>query len=245
LIESELFGHKKGSFTGAQTDKVGLLEAADGGTIFLDEINNMPLDTQTKLLRALQTKSVRRVGETVERSTDFRLIVASSRNLKNELENGRFREDLYYRINTICIALPPLRERREDVLELAQFFIGKYGSLYGKSDTQISPEFLKALEMNEWKGNVRELEHVIERAIILCENNRLTVDDLPTEFIGIEQSEVIAVTSDTLEDFVNKAKKKYIERILNECEGKKLEAAKRLGIDRSYLFTLSKKLEIQ
>lgn len=245
LIESELFGHKKGSFTGAQAEKIGLLEAADGGTIFLDELANMPLDTQTKLLRALQTKSVRRIGETIERKSDFRLIVASSRGLKEEMEAGRFREDLYYRINTICIALPPLRERREDILELTQFFVQKYGELYAKEDIQITPEFLKSLEHYEWKGNVRELEHIIERAIILAENNRLLVADLPAEFSAVEENEVISSTEETLEDFVNKAKKRYIERILAECDGKKIEAAKRLGIDRSYLFTLSKKLEIQ
>jgi transcriptional regulator with GAF, ATPase, and Fis domain len=245
LIESELFGHKKGSFTGAQTEKIGLLEAANGGTIFLDELANMPLDTQTKLLRALQTKSVRRIGETIERQSDFRLIVASSRDLKSEMEEGRFREDLYYRINTISIALPPLRERREDILELAQFFIEKYSKIYQKKNIQMSPEFLKAIEYYTWKGNVRELEHMIERAIILAENKRLTLSDLPAEFSAVEKNELISSTSDSLEDFVNKAKKKYIERILTECEGKKIEAAKRLGIDRSYLFTLSKKLEIQ
>ena len=245
LIESELFGHKKGSFTGAQSEKIGLLEAADGGTIFLDEINNMPMDTQTKLLRALQTKAVRRIGETVERQSDFRLIVASSRDLKSELEAGRFREDLYYRINTICIMLPPLRERKEDILELTQFFVEKYSKLYAKQDIQISAEFLKAVEQYEWRGNVRELEHAVERAIILAETSRLGLQDLPVELTQIKQSDIIADTDDSLEEFVNKAKKKYIERILNECEGKKVDAAKRLGIDRSYLFTLSKKLDIQ
>jgi Nif-specific regulatory protein len=243
LIESELFGHKKGAFTGAQSEKVGLLEAADGGTIFLDEINNMPPETQAKLLRALQTKRIRRIGETEEREVDFRLIVASSRILKDQVEQGKFREDLFYRINTIAIVLPPLRDRKTDILELAMFFMKKYAEVYAKSLDGLDAEYIKKIERCYWRGNVRELEHIIERSVILSETDKLTIDSLPDDFES-EQNMDSESTDLTLEDYLNEKKKRYIKRVLEECNGKKIDTAKRLGIDRSYLFTLIKKLEI-
>lgn len=243
LIESELFGHKKGAFTGAQTEKIGLLEAADGGTIFLDEINNMPPETQAKLLRALQTKMIRRIGETTERKVDFRLIVASSRILKDQVEKGAFREDLFYRINTISIVLPPLRERKSDIIELALFFIDKYSKDYNKTISGFDTEYIRQLEKNDWRGNVRELEHIIERSVILSDHDKLSIETLPEDFAMSSKQEIDNLDL-SLEDYLNEKKKIYIKKILSDCKGKKIDAAKRLGIDRSYLFTLIKKLEI-
>ncbi len=244
LIESELFGYKKGAFTGAQEDKLGLLEAAQGGTLFLDEINNLPREFQTKLLRALQQSKVRRIGETRERVVDFRLVCATSKDLKAELGDEGFRQDLYYRINTLTLDLPPLRQRIDDLLPLVTSFLEKFCRLYQRSELVPSPEVMTALECHAWPGNVRELEHVIERAVILSEGPRLTLADLPFEFHGTDPWEA-EHEPPTLEDFVNRSKKHYIAKVLRECGGKKVEAAKRLGINRSYLFQLIKQLGIE
>ena len=243
LVESELFGHAKGAFTGAQGSKSGLLEAARGGTLFLDEINHLPLASQTKLLRSLQQRSVRRIGETQERSVDFRLVVASSKSLKDLVDQGAFRQDLFYRINTVTLALPPLRKRKEDLYVLTASFLSKYAELYQSKVRSFSPAFFTALEQHPWPGNVRELEHVMERAVLLCEGEKLGREDLPADW---HMDQTIEDDRDvTLEHFLNRSKKRHIEMVLQENNGKRVDAARQLGINRSYLFQLIKQLGIE
>ncbi|MCX5752761.1 MAG: sigma 54-interacting transcriptional regulator [Candidatus Krumholzibacteria bacterium] len=179
LLESELFGHKKGSFTGAVSDKPGLFEAASGGSIFLDEIGEMPLPLQVKLLRVLQEGEVRRVGENTDRKVDVRVIAATNRDLSDDVKKGLFRGDLYYRLNVVPITIPPLRERQEDIIPLVEHFLRKFGSKMNKTGVEISSEAMKFLLTNPWPGNVRELENSIERALALSGTSRLLA---PTHF---------------------------------------------------------------
>ncbi len=244
LIESELFGHGKGAFTGSSGERTGLLEAARGGSLFLDEINNLPLDLQTRFLRALQHRKIRRVGETAERLVDFRLIAASSRDLKELVGDGAFRQDLYYRMNTVAVSLPPLREGKDDLFSLAISFLERFTKLYDRPPLTLEPQVMTALENHHWAGNVRELEHVIERAVILCEGGRITLTDLPFEFHGMDPWTEEQEKVESLEDYVNKTKKYYISKVLRENEGNKAEAARRLKVNRSYFFQLLKQLEI-
>jgi len=181
LLESELFGHMRGAFTGAATTKKGLIEAAERGTVFLDEISEMSTMMQVKLLRVLQERKVRRVGGTEEIDADIRIIAATNRDLARSVSEGGFREDLYYRINVIPIHLPPLRERREDITPLAEHFVAKYREQMGKAVTGLTPEALQWLEAAEWPGNVRQLENVIERAVALERNPLIQVASLPSE----------------------------------------------------------------
>jgi DNA-binding NtrC family response regulator len=180
LLESELFGHEKGSFTGAVNEKKGLFEVADGGTLFLDEIGELDVSLQAKLLRALQEKQIRRVGATREINTDVRVVAATNRDLLKMTQEGSFREDLYYRLNVLSIEIPPLRERRSDVLLLMDYFIKKHTRSTNRK-ISLSPEARRIFEDYSYPGNVRQLESAIERAILLCENDTITVDDLPPE----------------------------------------------------------------
>jgi two-component system response regulator PilR (NtrC family) len=180
LLESELFGHERGSFTGALRDKKGLFQEADRGTLFLDEISEMSLPMQVKLLRALQEKVVRKVGGTDEEPTDVRIIAATNQHLPDRIARGEFREDLYYRINVIPIALPPLRARREDIPLLVDHFLRKYSEAIGTPAKRISAEAVRLLERHTWPGNVRELENLIERAVALSTSDVITAEDLPS-----------------------------------------------------------------
>ena len=179
LLESELFGHAKGAFTGATAEKRGLFEEADGGTLFLDEIGELPATLQVKLLRALQEGEIRRVGDNVARAVDVRLVAATARDLEAEVAAARFRADLYYRINVVRLHLPPLRERREDIPELVRHFMQLYGRRLGLSVTAVSPAAMRLLMEYAWPGNVRELENVIERALVLAEGPQIEPDQLP------------------------------------------------------------------
>src|SRR5678809_108104 len=181
LLESELFGHEKGSFTGAHAEKKGLFEVADRGTLFLDEIAELDVGIQAKLLRALQERKIRRVGGTHEISTDVRVIAATNRDLRAMVADGRFRDDLYYRINVLSIDVPPLRERREDIPVLIDFFLKKHTKNTSRLITGLTPETRKLMMEYSWPGNVRQLESAIERAILLCEGDEITVEDLPLE----------------------------------------------------------------
>ncbi len=181
LIESELFGHEKGSFTGANAREIGIFEAANGGTVFLDEIGEMNVAMQAKLLRAIQEKEVRRVGGKINISLDVRLVSATNKELEQEIKKGSFREDLFYRLNVIRINLPPLRERGSDIKTLAEFFLGKYSKAAGITMDGISKQTLKLLMNYSWPGNVRQLESVIERSILMAESNYIEPGDLPTE----------------------------------------------------------------
>jgi transcriptional regulator with PAS, ATPase and Fis domain len=181
LIESELFGHEKGSFTGANAREIGIFEAADGGTVFLDEIGEMNVAMQAKLLRAIQEKEIRRVGGKVNIGLDVRLLSATNKELEQEIRKGAFREDLFYRLNVIRVNLPPLRERGSDIRTLAEFFLEKYGQAAGITLDGISKQALKLLMNYSWPGNVRQLESVIERSVLMAESNYIEPDDLPTE----------------------------------------------------------------
>ncbi len=181
LLESELFGHVKGAFTGADRDRVGRFEQANGGTLFLDEIGDINLEVQTKLLRVLQEMSFERVGSSQPINVDVRILAATHQDLESLIRGGRFREDLYYRLNVICLHIPPLRERREDIFALAVYFLNLQAQRIGKPVTHLDPEAVEALAAYAWPGNIRELENVLERAVVLADGPAITVDDLPPE----------------------------------------------------------------
>jgi two-component system NtrC family response regulator len=184
LLESELFGHERGSFTGAVGRKEGRFELADGGTLFLDEIGEISPTVQVKLLRALQTREFERVGGTQSIKVDVRVVAATNRDLAAEVKAGRFREDLYYRLNVVAVTLPPLRRRRGDIPALAAHFLSQYGTAYGKDIKRLTAGTLNALIAHDWPGNVRELENAIERAVVLCKTSEVTADDLPATLRG-------------------------------------------------------------
>ena len=241
LLESELFGHVRGAFTDAKTAKKGLFVEASGGTLFLDEIGEMPLGMQAKLLRALEEKSVRPVGGTTETPFDARLVAATNRDLESLVESGRFREDLYYRINVVHIDLPPLRARGNDVLLLAQQFINRNAEPMGKKVTGFSSAVAERLMSYSWPGNVRELQNCIERALALARFEELTVEDLPPKVREYKPSFVVVAAEDPT-DLVTmeEVERRYIQRVMEAVGQNKTQAAKILGFDRT---TLYRKLE--
>ncbi len=234
LLESELFGHAKGSFTGAIQRKRGLFEEADGGTIFLDEIGDMDIGLQTKLLRVIQEKRVRAVGDNVDKAVDVRIIAATHKDLKLACREGRFREDLFYRLSVIPIYIPPLRHRVEDIPLLAQFFLDKYNSLSQGSAKKFTSEAMQTLISLPWEGNVRELENVIERAVVLSKDDFIDRGDLPhVETLNSEAFMSQAVEEmPTLEDM----ERRYIKFVLDKTGGRKEKAAHILGINRRTLY---------
>jgi len=227
VLESELFGHERGAFTGAAATKPGLVELADGGTLFLDEIGEMEPDSQVKLLRALETKSFFRVGGTRARTVDMRLVAATNRDLPEAIRNGQFRQDLYYRINTIAIHLPPLRDRREDVRVLAEHFVERNAN-YGRK--RLSSAALAALEAYDWPGNVRELQHAIERAVILATSDEIQPADLPDELRSGARAPARAAGS--IEDM----ERQHIIATLRQVGGHRGKAATLLAIDPKTLY---------
>ncbi len=245
LLESELFGHVKGAFTGAIADKRGLFEDANHGTLFLDEISSTDLNFQSKLLRALQHKEIRRVGGNQTAKIDTRLISASNRDLKTEVKNGNFRQDLFYRINIVTIDLPPLRDRKEDLPLLCDSFLRKFSDISGKEVSKISDEVIHIFLNYTWPGNVRELENVIERAVILTSTGEVRKCDLPPEMLDANFIGVFS-TSNNLN--FNEAKeifeKNYILQLLKECNGNISTAARKSGLLRQGLQAKVKKLGI-
>ncbi|MBI2470042.1 MAG: sigma-54-dependent Fis family transcriptional regulator [Planctomycetes bacterium] len=228
VLESELFGHEKGSFTGAVQSRKGRFEMADGGTLFLDEVGEMSLKVQVKLLRVLEKGEFERVGGEKTLKVDVRLIAATNRNLEREVSEGRFREDLFYRLNVITIHLPSLRERREDIPILSNFFVIKYTKKYKKEIKGFTPEAMDALCAYHWPGNVRELENVVERAIVLCKKNTITLDHLPGSVIpGKDDMSVIKIPVGIS---LKEAEKEIIQKTLQMTRGSKKEAAKILDI---------------
>jgi len=234
LLESELFGHKKGSFTGASSDKAGLFETATGGTIFLDEIGDMPQPLQVKLLRAIQEGEIRRVGENSPRKVDIRIISATNRNLTEDVESGKFRQDLYYRLNVVPITLPPLREREADILLLVEHFLVKYGKKMNKTDVHIAPNAVKLLLGSKWPGNVRELENTIERALALCGDSKLLTDEHFPQLIP-EAGVIKLDEGRTLKDRMQKVEKQIIIEALDKTGGKVTKAAELLDVTRQHL----------
>jgi len=234
LLESELFGHEKGAFTDAVSCKIGRFEKADGGTLFLDDIDDIKPEVQVKLLRVLQERKFERVGGTETIEVDVRLIAASKKNLFKLVQEGKFREDLYYRLNVIPIYLPPLRERRDDITLLINHFIEKYS---GESKKEVSPQALNLLTWYEWPGNIRELENVIERIITLSENEEILPKDLPS-FIKSDEQEKI---TKTIYEIIEESEIKHLLKALAQTNGRKNKAAQLLGITPK---TLWKKLKV-
>jgi len=237
LFESELFGHVKGAFTDAHADHIGKFEQANGGTLFLDEIGNIPLHLQAKLLRVLQNRTVTRVGSDKQIPIDIRLICATNMDLEKMVHEGRFREDLYYRINTVQMHLPSLRDRSCDVIPLAEIFLGKFASKYRRSVESISSDASKLLQAHSWSGNIRELQNVIEKAVILSEGKALKVEDLSLE-TSVRRDVISA--NQTLEE----AEEKTIRDTLSRCGGNLSLVAKELGISRPTLYSKLKKYGI-
>jgi transcriptional regulator with GAF, ATPase, and Fis domain len=268
LLESELFGHVKGAFTGAHRDKVGRFEAANGGTLFLDEIGDISLETQIKLLRVLQERCFEPVGSTGTIQVDVRVITATHQNLEKLIAQGRFREDLYYRLNVISLTLPPLRDRIDDILELALHFLARANQRSGKRITHIEGDALAVMERHGWPGNVRELENVIERAVVLADGTSITLADLPVELLEGKQwiaparkprqtpvatlfgrdveSGPSAVEADKPEPPTGDLpERELLEEALRRCGGNKAEAARLLGLPRSTYFSKLKKYGIE
>jgi two-component system NtrC family response regulator len=236
ILESELFGHKQGAFTGAIKDKKGFIEEANGGTLFLDEIGEMPLELQAKLLRVLETNEYIQIGDTTPRKSNFRLIAATNRDLKTESDEHRFRSDLYFRLNIFEIKIPPLRERIKDIAPLIHYFVDQFSSRGNKKTLSIAPDFMSKLETYHWPGNVRELRNVIERSVILVNDDILTQDVLPYEI-----QHQMDNTNKTLSAFsMQSVEKLHIQKVLNYTKGNKAEAARLLEIG---IATLYRKLD--
>lgn len=263
LLESELFGHIKGAFTSAHENRTGRFEAAHGGTIFLDEINSVSFPLQVKLLRVLQEHEFERVGDTRTISVDCRFVAATNRDLLDEIEAERFREDLYYRLNVLPVYIPALRERSEDIPLLVDHFVEKYAELNQRAVPRIAPEVISAFQAYAWPGNVRELENYVERAIVLCQSHTLTLDLLPPHVLGMAPMRIGRPRSSSLEalcqelvtlgltheesapeaahqQIVSLVERELIVQVLRLCQGVQTKAATRLGINRN---TLHKKIE--
>lgn len=236
LFESELFGHVKGAFTGATSHKIGKFELANNGTIFFDEIGNISPDIQAKLLKAVEEKEISPVGSHRLIRVDVRIVAATNKNLKEEVRKGHFRKDLFFRLNVISIHLPPLRERKEDIPLLADYFLRRYAQKHGKPPQKLSPEVMEAFLSYSWPGNVRELENTIERLVVFARRSLITLEDLYFAGFENEKPELGLEEDLTLEE----VEKRYILKVLRRCGGNKTLAAKRLGIDRK---TLREKLK--
>jgi two-component system response regulator PilR (NtrC family) len=244
LIESELFGHKKGAFTGAIKDKEGYFQAADGGTLFLDEISEMPLQSQVRLLRAIEQKEVIPVGSSIPIPVDVRIISATNKDLYKEVEAGRFRSDLYYRLNVVEIHLPSLSERVEDIPLLVEYFVDKYRKEMNKNIKGVDADAMKALMNYTWKGEVRELENVIERAVIFCKGEYITLNELPS-YISLSTSESAAPNEfKSLEEAVSEFEKEYIQKALAQNDYDKEKTARMLGVSTATLYRRIKYLKI-
>jgi len=239
LMESELFGHVRGAFTGAHSSKKGLFEEADGGTLFLDEVSNLNLSMQAKLLRFLQEHEIKRVGGMESTRVDVRVIAAANQPLEPLVKDGKFREDLYDRLNVVSITLPPLRERKEDIPLLANHFLQKFSEENHKNISHISPEALEILLQYSWPGNVRELEHTIERAVILSTHPIVLPEDFPRKMVEeIKRTEILPPEGSLS---LREVEKRHVLRVLQETKGNKKKASEILGIDRATLYRILEK----
>lgn len=234
VFESELFGHVAGAFTDAQEDRVGRFELADGGTLFLDEIANVPLEQQAKLLRVVETGELERVGSSKTRRVDVRLLTATNANLLAEVEAGRFRRDLYFRLNTVEVTIPPLAQRQEDILPLAEYFLARHFATHDRPARDFSPSARQALLEQSWPGNVRQLSHATERAVLMVRGDRIEVADLGLAPDPETQGEEATSTLDELS--LEEVERLLIRKALARCGGKVSEAARQLGLSRSALY---------
>jgi transcriptional regulator with PAS, ATPase and Fis domain len=228
-MESELFGHVRGAFTGAVSTRQGSFQAADGGTLFLDEIGEMPLALQVKLLRALQERVVVKVGDTKPQSVDIRILAATNRDLEAAIKDGTFREDLYYRLNVVNLHLPPLRERGDDVSILAKFLLKKYTAEFAGAVKGFTPKALEAMQRYDWPGNVRQLENRIKKAIVLADKTLIGPDDLD---LGGDQQRAVIPLTEAREDFT----RRYILEVLERNGGNRTRTARDLGVDPRTVF---------
>ncbi len=240
LLENQLFGHKKGAFTGADQDQPGVFVHAGSGTVFLDEIAELPLATQAKLLRAIEQKEVMAVGANEPIKVKARILAATNKDLAREVERGHFREDLYYRLNVVHLAIPPLRDRREDIPDLVEFFVNKHRRTLGKRFTGVTHEAMQILMACPWRGNVRELDNAIQRAMILGEGPLIDPDDLPPDLVPNRDDPAL---TENLAQAVQRFEKQHIERILKHSADKK-DAARRLGVALSSLYRKISELKI-
>jgi two-component system NtrC family response regulator len=240
LLESELFGHKEGSFTGATRDKKGLMEEANTGDLFLDEIGEMHIDLQAKLLRVIETREFIKVGDTKSTQADVRIIAATNKNLLKEVASGKFREDLFYRLNAFTILLPSLRDRKSDIPLLAKHFLKVYREKINPKVESISRDFLEALKKHDWKGNIRELKNIIERSLIVSNSTELLVADLPMEFSANDKKNNMLSAFD-----LASVEKLHIQRVLNHTKNNKTETARLLNIGLSTLYRKMEEYGIQ
>lgn len=243
LLESELFGHERGAFTDAKTFKRGLLEVANGGSLFLDEVAELSLSVQAKILKVIEEKVFRRLGGTTNNRVDVRIIAATNTNLEKKVKAGKFREDLFFRLNVMPVVLAPLRERRGDILHLAQIFLNEYRSSFGKTVSGFSRESERMLEAYGWPGNIRELKNVVERAVLLCEENLISPEHLPDNMKGSKP--VSPISSGESRSTLSEMEKKQIQAVLSECGNNQSRAAKSLGIHRSTLIRKIRQYKIK
>jgi DNA-binding NtrC family response regulator len=236
LLESQLFGHRRGSFTDAKEDRRGLFQEAEGGTLFLDEIGDMPVSLQAKILRVLQEKEIHPLGASAPLKVNARVVAATHRDLASLMESGRFRQDLYYRLNVIAVQVPPLRERPDDILPLAAHFLGKHGRRLGRSSCTLSPEVVQSLRRYAWPGNVRELENAIERALVLARDDVIWLHDLPESLAAPKPAKQTVEGTRPLAE----VEREHILKTLGAVHWNKTVAARLLGMDRK---TLHRKLD--
>lgn len=242
VLESELFGHEKGAFTGADKTHIGRFEMANQGTLLLDEISELTLPTQAKLLRVLQEKEFERVGGNIPIKTDFRLIASTNRDLMVEIKNGRFREDLFYRLNVVPIHFPPLRERREDIAVLSKYFLALWSHELNKSIEPLSPDIIGALSSYNWPGNVRELKNIIERLVVLARDSKIRLSDLPEELKTI--SKPVLKTTCSLQEARSQFEKNYISAVLEKNNWNVASSARELQLARKNLYKKMKEYGI-
>ncbi len=236
LLENQLFGHVRGAFTGADRDRVGLFAAAGRGTVFLDEIGELPTATQAKLLRAIETKEVLPVGATRPVAIGARVLAATNKDLAAEVAAGQFRPDLYYRLNVVAIPMPPLRDRREDIPELVPVLLARHATRLGRPVAHVDNATVRRLSAAAWRGNVRELDNALERAVILADGQNLTPADFPADLMGEAPGDEPADTSDDLRSALDRFERAHIRRVLDRAGGDKREAARRLGLGLSSLY---------
>jgi transcriptional regulator with GAF, ATPase, and Fis domain len=244
LVESELFGHEKGAFTGAMSQNKGKFETAEGGTIFLDEVGELPLSTQSKLLRVLQEREINRVGNPRPIRINVRIVAATNRDLEEEIRNGRFRKDLFYRLHVVTVSLPALRDRRVDIMPLTEFFIARSSVRCHRNVKGISKEAAEYLMTYDWPGNVRELENAVERAVVLGLTDTILPEDLPESVLDARPPASSAAKMDGFHNAIREAKRQLIQRALDQAAGNHLEAAKLLGLNRTYLHRLIRTLDL-
>ncbi len=243
-IESELFGHRKGSFSAAHEDKIGKLQRADGGTLFLDEVGDMSLKTQAKVLRALEEQRFEPVGASESIQVDVRVVASTNKNLEEEIERGNFREDLFYRLNVVPFYVPPLRERIEDVRLLAEHFLAEFTTAYGRKPKELTMEALEALQEYPWPGNVRELRNLMERIVIMNPQTRIDARHIPLDRARRAVFDRPIERFGSLQEVREAAERDYILKKLDEAKGNVTRAAEMLGLERSHLYRKMKALAI-